>query len=252
MHPLFIVSIRSSKGFSWIDRQELTHCRKWRHCDYTAPDLLPPRVGIGQWTEYVERGPCGWELSSQGQTALLHAASAVAGDIPGSQLRFTQLVKEILGLFNLTARSLIREYGYAIHPWLPLFDPKTKATTYIDVRGSESPCDMVLLLAIYLATRRPCGRVDHLSRNTLYITMKQLLATLQIHPKMKVHNCLLQTTMLVALYECGHGLSQAAYSTLSSVVAAESLHDHILKLRGCISQEESSLHLRASILILDR
>ena len=166
--------------------------------------------------------------------------------------RFTQLVSEILGLFDVATSSLLDEYQRCIHTWLPVLDAYTESGIIPSHQQAREPERALLLLSLHLVIRQPCGHPDHIGRNILYITIKQLFGTMQIHLSAEKTVHLIQTGMFIALYECGHGLPRSAYATLCSVVAMEQLNLGGMKGRDALSLTNTSLYLHGSILILDR
>lgn len=119
------------------------------------------------------------------------------------------------------------DYLDTVHQWLPIIDEKSFMAESLD---GVDPIQMLLFMATYLIVQRPDGQAGR--RSTLhdqYYAVKQLyfknLAEMTAKPPVK----LLQSGVLIATYEYGHGLIESACYTLGPCISAGmmlSLHNN--------------------------
>lgn len=165
--------------------------------------------------------------------------------VPGSILLFSELVTEILDLANVTISSLVQEYASCMQRWIPLVTP---AQLLQDPEGKDQLPSPLLLLSMFLVTRRPVGYAEQLRTGVLYTTIKQIHATLQSSGE--VQQELVQSDMIVAVYELAHGMSRQAYMTLGACVAMVTLLD--FGTPRSVDVEDNLNLLHVAILVLDR
>jgi hypothetical protein len=104
---------------------------------------------------------------------------------------------------------------------------------------------------MFLVTKRPFGNSDYLKTSVLYMTIKQIHTILQTSGE--AHLELIQAIMIIAIYECSHGMARQAHVTLGACVALTNLLD-IDELQNPARQiiEERLNPLHVAILVLDR
>lgn len=134
-----------------------------------------------------------------------------------SGLGFVDLVAMVIGACHFEPYSLLAEYDRQTHTWLPVLDDDQRLGKTLSPSRWATRSSALLRLAMMLLVRKQCGHAVHLRSSPLYQTIKQLLATLPTVEKPCIEH--LQTSLLLALYECGHGMTEAAYLTLSSSAA---------------------------------
>lgn len=230
---------------------------KLRPCDYTwvkeAPRIIEPGVAqVGPL--FVQRGVCGFDLSTRGRDELLHAFTACTNKEFSAMNKFSELISDMLDLAEYKVSGMLEEHATSIHQWCPIIDEellrKGREGAY-----DEYPPDLLpnplLLLCVFMLARRTCAHAEHISTGVLYTTVKQLLAIGQAAGEPSLE--LFRAGMLMSVYECSHGMAKQALVTLSSCVAMFDL----IKLdfrqphrESC--SEEIVASLDAAIIMLDR
>lgn len=149
---------------------------------------------------------------------------------------------------------MMEEHATSVHQWCPLIDEgllrEGRNGAYDDCQSDLLP-NPLQLLCVFMLSRRPCEHVEHVNTSILYTTVKQLLAIGQAGGEVSLD--LYRAGMLVAVYECAHGMAKQAFVTLSTCVALLDL----IKLgmrkpdrEPCSEEVLSSLN--AAIIMLDR
>lgn len=216
-----------------------------KHCDYSPRTIHPP-LDATQPVALVTHGPCGPELTLGGRINLLQAAN-VSSD---SELGLAGCVSNVMRACYLGWSTLLDEYNRQIHPWLPILDDDQRLDGSFSASQRSSPSSALLRLAIILLIRKQCGHPAHLRNSTLYQTVKQVLAILPSAEDPCAE--FLQIHLLLALYECGHGMTEAAYLTLSSCVPLANLLSERRGASSLFTSQIDSARYRTMILILDR
>lgn len=203
---------------------------------------------------FVQRGHCTLELSTRGRDELLRSVIGCANREAGASENLAELVSEILDISETQISTIMSEHALSVHQWCPVLDEeflsKGKGGEY-DSGPPHLPPRLVLLLCVFMLTRRSCAHVEHVSTSTLYTALKQVSAIGQATGEDLLD--VFRMSMLVAIYECGHGLSRQAYATLSSCVGLFNLIQLDMQnptYRRC--SEETFSSLKAAIIMLDR
>jgi hypothetical protein len=150
------------------------------------------------------------DLTVYGARELLRAAS----EVPVS-FYLAQLISEIFKSAEMTITGLLDDYFATIHRHLPILNQENFRSRLVLWPQSGNAGLAILLWALYHVTRRPCPDDDHPMHNLSYRTNKQVFM-LQISAGTTLE--LLQGGLLIAYYECGHGLPQEAHITLANCV----------------------------------
>jgi len=146
---------------------------------------------------------------------------------------------------QVTVSGLLDDFSTSIQSWFPVLNLDFLVKEVYDFPNTcKSPSLPLLLLAILLITTRPCDHTDCLPCKRLHTTILSLSACMQSQLKSDMY--FIQTRIITALYECGHGMSRQAHLTLSSAVAMAALEDASRR------EQEESLHMRVACMILDR
>ncbi|KAF1994570.1 hypothetical protein P154DRAFT_447336 [Amniculicola lignicola CBS 123094] len=205
---------------------------KFRHCDYTpfrSVPTYPIRGAQAILSLLVERTSCGPNLSAHGATELLRTASE------GKMAKLGRLCSDVLIQADVAEEDMVHEYKHSMHPWLPAISVDFLGTVPQLAQRScqvESPrfhtpgsgtLPPLLALGLFLLTRRPCAHAEHIKNSTLYVTVKQILTTLSLSEELLLD--VLQASLLVAAYECGHGMARQAYLTIGSCASILNLLD---------------------------
>lgn len=126
--------------------------------------------------------------------------------------------------FRMTYEAFIRDHRFrddylrTVHQWLPVIDQKF---VIADSSHDIDPVDMLRLLAIHLIVQRPDENVSQRPIfDNQYYAVKHFyfrnLAEFATKPSLK----LLQSGILIATYEYGHGLIESACLTLGPCISA--------------------------------
>ncbi|RSM08728.1 hypothetical protein CEP52_004473 [Fusarium oligoseptatum] len=213
-------------------------------CDYSLP--LNGHSCTELNGSLVEFGTCGWDLSPFGQRELMKLAINDPVDQHSSiGSRLLERLGNILSEVNVTLSSLVEDYTRSIHNWFPIvnldqFRPHINNPSTTNTETSTTLLYLVMLLVI----TPPCGHIEHLRQKRLYMTLQCLCAALQSQNDIGIP--LVQAKSLIALYECGHGMTRQAYLTLSSTVAMMSL------LEADSRGPKDEMGLKVCLIILDR
>jgi hypothetical protein len=196
------------------------------------------------------------DLSPRGANELLQAI-AVHLDDPTSLISASDLsglVQDILDLADINLPLALEEFGPCIQQWCPTMHEQYLRGGANDMSQQTSCADdcrsPLLLLGLWLVTRRTCAYREHIDRSELYRTMKQVLALLQTQSKL--HLWAIQLGMLVTVYEVGHALHLQACQTLAGSIA-------LLRMLWLSARKQKDTELvgtaewlQVSMLMLDR
>jgi hypothetical protein len=122
---------------------------------------------------------------------------------------------------SLPAEDFVAMYFVTVHKWLPIINEK-QFRDRIESRSHECDTnDFLLLTTIYLIVRRPDDQPHPaVMDDDLYQAVRQfyfhVFADMASRPSIQ----LLQSGLLLAIYEYGHGLVDAAHSTLFACLSA--------------------------------
>jgi hypothetical protein len=226
-------------------------------CDY-KPYKEPPRLESNEPEPLVvyDESCLHADLSLRGVNELLQAIEVNLNDSASliSAPNISALVQEFLDLADINLPLALEEFGPCIQQWCPIMHEQYLRGGTNDISQQTSSADLwrspLLLLGLWLVTRRTCAYREHIERSELYRTMKQVLALLQTQNELYLEA--IQLSILVTVYEVGHGLHIQACQTLAGSVAL--LRMLWLSAR---KQKDSELveiaeWLQVSMLMLDR
>lgn len=128
----------------------------------------------------------------------------------------TRLIEDILETAQTSVASLIRTYQASVHVRFPIIKTGKLCFDQHPHALSGTPDTPILILALCLVTRVPCGHEDHSMRDLTYRTFKQCFMLQTANPGSLMS---LQAGLLLAYYECGHGLLREAHVTLAACIA---------------------------------
>ncbi|OQE44364.1 hypothetical protein PENCOP_c002G07116 [Penicillium coprophilum] len=121
---------------------------------------------------------------------------------------------EVLAILNEGSGILGSSTTYfeTIHCWMPMISRKR---IDLGIPFQDGGPDLAMLfLAMKLATTHPSSSIEPASSNSLYVTTKAFLATLEANSVVSLR-CL-QAMVLVALYEYSHSIYPAAWMTVGA------------------------------------
>jgi hypothetical protein len=237
-----------------VTRYELTRNRKNQICDYTPPIQL----GLPGAEPLVCHKPCGHaDLSTHGAAELLQAVRACveAPHHPDSTNDLFDLVSDILSSVGFSLAQSFTEFGPSIQQWCPIMvqdhllsNCDYKVTEPLDTQ--ELPRDPFLWLSLWLVLRKPCSPQEQMSTSELYTTLKQVHALLQGATVLGLS--VLQTGLILAVYELGHGLRQQSFQTVGSCTATLQFLELEAGQTQNLELKNSLKWLKASVAMLDR
>jgi hypothetical protein len=196
------------------------------------------------------------DLSQRGATELLQAIAAYLKDLTNPILvnNLSHLVQEILELANINLPLALEEFGLCIQRWCPIRLEQYLRGGTSDLSEQTKSADAwkspLLWLCLWLVTRRTCAQREHIERSELYQTMKQVFALLQ--SLTELHLEAVQLSMLVTVYEVGHGLQIQACQTLAGSVALLRMLWFAARKGKDTELLKTAEWLQVSMLMLDR
>lgn len=251
--------------------------RRAVRCEYMTQDQqvsLRQLASVSRFateTLVVLRGLCPLELSPTGRRTLLwsvcSSTSRGVGDDGGlTQPSLCHIVNDIFDSAGVHVVEAVDSYFEISHHWLPILDRglisnlTEKFVSRQDYDPDNDDVFAVMLLCIYLFIASPCQHPNHPVRNTLYRTTKELLAMLQSFAAADAHMALLQSGIILATYETGHGMSKEAYETLISclgLVRRIGLNETVAKSHNGNQKQTSQRNLEldlcwSAIVLLDK
>lgn len=159
----------------------------------------------------------------------------------------------------LEPEDIISAYCREVEPWLPIISV-SRLRDWLPLTWSEAPIDIALLcISIVLLTTTPPSAPedenDPSEFKALYLFVKTCIASTE---GLGLNSLtLIQSRILVTLFEVAHGFYPAAYISISSIIrAADTLNDHtvgdpLLQFHDGGNREETVL-IWCGILVLDR
>ncbi|KAH9869880.1 hypothetical protein J1614_006801 [Plenodomus biglobosus] len=230
---------------------------KDRHCDYT-PYREPLRQEYREPEALVlHSDTCSHtEISRRGATELLHTVIACKEGplISTANPKLSVLVYEILDHADVDMAVVLTEFGPCISQWCPIIPENLLARCANDLAMQTPRPERVnyplLLLCLWLITRRTCVNPDHVKKCELYRTMKLLLALLQSRAEVELGG--VQVGMLIAVYEVGHAMQKQAVQTIASCALLLKVLENDARKDNAEEAAELIEWLQVSMLMLDR
>jgi hypothetical protein len=130
-------------------------------------------------------------------------------------------IYNLMGRMSQSCSTLVTTYFSTVHRWLPIIDEKCFLER-LQRRSFESDTnDFLLLMSVYLIVQRPDAQPGQETMDDdLYHAVRHFyfdaFADIGSSPSIQ----LLQGGVLIATYEYGHGMMDAAYTTLCSCLSA--------------------------------
>lgn len=196
------------------------------------------------------------EISQRGSTELLHTVMACREGplISTANPKLSALVYEILDHADVDMAVVLAEFGPCISQWCPIIPQDLLDRCANDLVMQTPRPERVnyplILLCLWLVTRRTCGNTDHIRKCELYRTLKLLLAVLQSRPELELGG--VQVGMLIAVYEVGHGMQRQAVQTIASCASLLKLLESDARKNNIEEAIALTEWLQVSMLMLDR
>lgn len=109
--------------------------------------------------------------------------------------------------------DVFAEYCSTVGMWLPIISRCENRPNFVALSLQTPPDIMLLLLSMFLVLQQPSSQMDSSRmRTVLYTKTKQLFTS--ITSTVGLNMKILQSGLLIAIYEYGHGLSQSAYLSI--------------------------------------
>ncbi|CAH0025139.1 unnamed protein product [Clonostachys rhizophaga] len=190
---------------------------KKRHCDYSLNTFFPRRETTSHNLHQVSgpivtlREPCGClEIEEKNETAQSHGIYAA------------RLFGSVIDAEPEGFRGIIDRYIQTVQRWLPILSKEALEHAAKEPHDQYLSCldthACLLFLTMRLVSQGRCSSFIHdAGENSLYLTTRTLFILFQDERQWPLS--LLQAGILIATYECGHGLARQSYLTLSSCVA---------------------------------
>ncbi|KAK9444966.1 Zn(2)-C6 fungal-type DNA-binding domain protein [Metarhizium brunneum] len=243
-------------------------------CTYPARDQAALRqiASVSQFaadTLVILRGLCPLDVSPAGERALLWAAcarqSTFVDDEDAPQASLSCIINDVFDSAGVHVVGTVIGYFDIAHHWLPILDrDNVLASTenFVAQKGVSAVEDdafALMIVCMYLFITPPCQHANHPVRHTLYRTVKSLFSVLQASSDTTARVLLMQSGIILATHEIGHGMSKDAYETLiacRSLLQRINLHDHITNLAGQTGRHVSLHRLQldlclSAIILLD-
>lgn len=166
----------------------------------------------------------------------------------------SKLVYEILDFADVDMAVVLGEFSPCISAWCPIIPENLLQRCANDLANQVPRPERVnyplLLLCLWLVTRRACADTQHVRQCELYRTLKLLLGLLQGRSEVELGG--VQVGMLIAVYEVGHGMQRQAIQTMASCAALLRILELDARKKGVMEAVELMEWLQASMLFLDR
>lgn len=180
----------------------------------------------------------------------------IHGSIPRPQIPVPVAMKAALGT-AVDIQAVISTYFISIHDWLPIVS-KTRLHRQLSNTFPELSADLTLLLTtLKMMISYPQDGI-HPAESPLYCMAKQFLATVETGGLLTIH--VLQTAVLIAAYEIGHGIYPAAHlsaghcARLGQTLGLHDRHNspNVLPKPASWGEAEENVRTWYAVLILDR
>ncbi|VUC24190.1 unnamed protein product [Clonostachys rosea] len=206
---------------------------KKRRCDYSFNKFLPRSETTSQKSHpalgpiVIIRELCGClEITPEdGETGLSGRCSGLSGERSTAHSHgdyTTHLFRSVIDAECDGFRGLIDRYIKTVQRWLPILNKEALEQAINKPQDQFLSCvnthACLLFLSMRLVSQGRCSSSLHdAGTSSLYLTTRRLF--ILFHDEEEWPLSLLQAGILIATYECGHGLAKSSYLTLSSCVA---------------------------------
>lgn len=176
--------------------------------------------------------------------------------IPQPRPPISEDIYKIMGKTD-ELKKIARRWFDTIHTWFPILSKKRIELLLTDAGFDPTPDVALLFSTMHLLTDESSDYRSNVRNNTYWI-VKNYAVTLEVNAVMTPQ--LLQSKVLIALYEIGHGIYPAAYLSIgncATFVKALGLDNRkvspqMLRRFGAWAEQEELKRLWWAVLILDR
>lgn len=126
------------------------------------------------------------------------------------------ITREVSKLLGGASRfyNVCKSYFETVHTWLPILS-KSQVTEDVKNVWTEPKADIALLArCVYLITQIPDDAVTESMRTSLYAKTKTIYTLAESAGVLSI--ALIQSGLLITLYELGHGLGPSGYISIAS------------------------------------
>ncbi|KAL7922777.1 hypothetical protein ACQKWADRAFT_291371 [Trichoderma austrokoningii] len=196
---------------------------KFSRCEYgdSRPLEAEPITKL-RWSESlaIQRESCGLELTPAGEGQLLWAAcqSQESYSRLTDAQRLLNLTQDIFAHGGTSAQQVWDSHFATAYSWLPVLEESNIHFNILVMQESDIHKDVfgLLLLCMYLLNQAPCYHPNHTSNSLLHKTTSRVFSLVEASGHIFSHATKLQAGLLLAAYECGHGMTDKATSTLGA------------------------------------
>lgn len=197
--------------------------RKLSRCEYgdNRPLEAEPVTKL-RWSEplAIQRESCGLELTPVGERQLLWAACQSLESHPRQTdtKRLMNLTEDIFAYGGTSAQQVWDRHFATGYSWLPVLEESNISFNVLVMQESGIHKDVLalLLLCMYLLNQAPCYHPNHTSNSSLHKTTSRIFSLVEASGDVFSHATKLQAGLLLTAYECGHGMTEKATSTLGA------------------------------------
>jgi hypothetical protein len=167
----------------------------------------------------------------------------------------TDKLKQVIGDIP-TARNIATRFFSSIHVWFPILSEQSYYERLTSVFGKPCAEYSLLSLSMKLITTTPPSKETLDSFTTLYILVKSSIAIIEAANINSLE--IVQSRLLVSLFEFGHGMPAAFISIASTVRAAvaiglnQTIKSPCTDVSADCSKREEDLRVWWGIVMLDR
>lgn len=138
------------------------------------------------------------------------------------------LVEDIFAYGGTSAQQVWDTHFATAYSWLPVLEESNIDFDLEAMQESDIHKDAfaLLLLCMYLLSQAPCYHPNHTSNSTLHRTTRRVFSLTEASRDVLSHATKLQAGLLLTAYECGHGMTGEATSTLGACFGIIRQQDH--------------------------
>ncbi|KAL9488097.1 hypothetical protein ACSS6W_000374 [Trichoderma asperelloides] len=204
--------------------KRLPSCSRCALCKYDddRPPLEAEPVTKLRWSEplAIQRDSCGLELTPVGERQLLWAACQSQEPYPKQTdaKSLMNLTEDIFAYGGTSAQLVWDKYFATAYSWLPVLEESNINFNVLAMQESDIHKDILalLLLCMYLLNQAPCYHPNHTSNSSLHKATRRVFSLVETSDDVFSHATKLQAGLLLTAYECGHGMTREATSTLGA------------------------------------
>jgi hypothetical protein len=128
------------------------------------------------------------------------------------------LTEDIFAYGGTSAQQVWDRHFATGYSWLPVLEESNVNFNILVMQESDIHKDVLalLLLCMYLLNQAPCYHPNHTSNSSLHKTTSRVFSLVEASGDVFSQATKLQAGLLLTAYECGHGMTDKATSTLGA------------------------------------